>query len=1126
MCGGLADIRVAGFGKAFSVLLSLHITFLSIADEVLENSYAAFIFDSGRNFALSAIVDKHTGTRFEFDLSDGGSLGRMRRMVDGAPSAPISAGRPSKVARSPGCLRFEWDEASFEVRLPEDSGIAEWRMEWKSKGSLPYSFTYPDVKPRAVGATDRLYMPQRIGKVLDRPVSRDFEVSPTCPNWWSAQYVLFCGDPSAVRTLPPQVVAGNAIDGFVRGATPHESTLYFSADDFDFWRKDLILKGKKNFDSFDLGLTHFPQWPSSPADWRQDRLFSWKAPYAVRFGVLSGGAQNGIAEYRRQVAGKIPDRRMSPLAIGCRAWRSIHCSPGELAQIGHDMRETYRVPVTLHHYRYALGPFNWHFPELTSYRAGFREANDYLESIDCVTMPYGNSLRYDRSIASYDALGMAKAAVVGISGNVRATHLHGAITSYMLPGAPEWIEWNRAFVSDLFGKGGVHGFYLDEGAISPASLDYNPAHHAPHGGTYWCDGIRALADALRSEGRKFRTDAFLSIEGFGEHLIGHIDDFLLYGLQSPTGLRFHAFGFDHFPLMSLTYHDFAHAHSDRPDMTLGDDAFRLVMAQAWTWGMNIQMPATKAELEPRHAAKIAYCRDMVRCGWQGGDAYLSSGEMRYAALVPDVGQIGDAAIGVVSAPCRIEYRDKPWFGPSVLAGCFRDKATGNEALALANLTDKAQNVLIVAERTRIAPGKRRLFRNWPLPVKELDAKGDVAISLDASSVALIEWREDEPSPRALLPAPTPVPESLTNLDPQLPSPDSARTFHAYFAPGAILLSRPRNGGIARSTLTVRNFADRPLTLRLNGEGPYRLRAKSEAMLPVAVSCKDAPDPQRIPVRITSEDGLPRDETLFFETVPEQPDGTIGHPLRPIRFSQPISGPFRPMPFKVSAGARTFTMFSGWPGSGVGIVRTPDGRIAQPRPVGEDAFLGMKYAVDVPAGADGREWTYSHAWGQAYLAFGDGVEPLLNKVLSDIPQARAKASDAIGCVNRFGNLEFELPKSGPGKPVWTVVARIAYMETTPCLVLHCDLGVKRSGRIVLPLELWTDKGQRMTGYIQTFVRGSDGGLDVVVGDQTEMRRPRGTHKFSLEFDPPGEISEFDVVLSFAVTPKHKLKIFNP
>ena len=1098
---------------------------LSPGAETLENSRAAFVFSDKRNFALAAVVDKHTGTRFDFDLAGGGTLWQMRRMAEGAPSATISAGRPSRIVRRADALRFEWEEAALEVRLEGDSGIAEWRLEWNAAGALPYSFTYPVVRPRAVGPTDRLYMPQRIGKVVDRPVGRDFEVTPTCPNWWSAQYVLFCGDPSAVRPVSPQIAAGKAIDGFVRGATPHEATLYFSADDPAFWRKDLILRGREGGFSFDLGLTHFPPWPPSPADWGGERVFEWKAPYAVRLGVLPGGAQRGIAEYRRQVAGKIPARRMSELAVGCRAWRSIHCSPGELAQIGHDIRETYRVPATLHHYRYSLGPFNWHFPELTSWRAGFREANGYLDSIGCATMPYGNSMRYDRALASYGALGMEKAAVVGLSGAVRATQLHGAVTSYMLPGAPEWIGWNRAFVADLFGKGGVHGFYLDEGAISPAPLDYRAARHAPHGGTYWCDGMRALADALRREGCRFRKDAFLSVEGFGEHLIGHIDDFLLYGLQFPRGLPSHARGFDHFPLMPLTYHDFAHAHSDRPDMSLGDDAFRLVMAQAWAWGMNIQVPATRTELDSGHAKKIAFCRDLVRCAWQVGDAYLSVGEMRYAALVPDAGQIGDAAIGVVSAPCRIDYRDKPWFGPSVLAGCFRDKATGNEAVALVNVTDRAQDVRIAADRRRIAPGKRRLFRSWPLPAKELAANGDVVFRLEAATAAFLEWRDDAPSPRALLSAPAPVPEDLLNIDPQLPSSDSGRTFHAFFAPGAILL--PQAGdGVARSTLTVRNFADRPLTVRLNCGSAYRLRAKSEAMLPVAVACGTSSDPQRIPVRITSDDGLPRDETLFFETVSAAPADAIGHPLRPIRFSQPLGGPFRPMPFTISANARTFTLFGGWPGSGVGIVRTPDGQVAKMRSVGEDALLGMKYVVDVPAGAAGREWTYAHAWGQTYLAFGEGVEPLRIDALAGFPQARARATDAVGCVNRFGNLEIELPDAAPGGPVWTVAARIAYQETTPCVVLRCDLGARRRGRIDLPMELWTDKGQRMTGYIQAFAPGADGVADVIAGDQSETKRPRGTQRFSLSLEPPCEISAFDVVMSFAVTPKHRLKVFNP
>lgn len=1119
-----------------NVFASVFCTTVVSQAAILENSHAAFTFDEKNNFALKSILDKKTGTEFAFEVEKGDALWSARMMEDGAPSADRPAGAPESVERLDGMMRFKWREAVLEVRLPPDSGVAEWNFEWRSSGAWPYSMTYPRVRPCAVGATDRLYMPQRIGKVLDSPVGKIFNVNPICPNWWSAQFVLFCGDPSAkARPVAANPGAKRAIDGFVRGATPNESTLYFSADDFDFWRKELTLaNAKKDAKSFNLALAHIPPWPLLPDDLREARGdFAWRVPYTMRFGVLSGGMERGVAEYRRQVAPHLPAKRMSKRISDCFAWYSIHCAAGELAQIAYDMRSIYRVPVVLHHYRYSLGPANWH-PVHRPYREGLREAYAYLGAIDCSVMAYANSLRYARTLPSYESMGMEDAAVRGMTGTVRGMRLHGPPTVYMFPGSQKWIDWNCRFAAELAGTYGTHAYYLDEGAISHAPLDYAASRHPPHGGTYWSRGVQALADATRDAVGRFQKDPFTSTEGFGEHLIGHVDDFLLYGLTLPDGLASHAKGFDHFPITGFAYHDFARAHSDRPDVSLKDDAFRLVTAQAWTWGMNIQSPARKNELASTHTRKIAYCRDMVQCAWQVGARYLAEGEMRLVALVPSRDEIGDAAAAVISEPCRIRNRNVDWCGPSVLAGRFFDPASGREAIALANLTDSSKNVRIVTDRSRFAPNRKRLFRSWPLPVAELKADAEFSFTVNPSAVALLEWRDDEPTPRNLLEEPAPVPKSLQRdelkrLYPNRLESGSPRTFHVHFPVGSMVVAQPKDEDCARTVMMVDNYADKPLTLRVKDHGTYRFRPDSEALLPLSVGNVASSNPRCIPVSVVALDGLPKEEeNLFFDAVaaPESVDAT-GHPLRPVCFTHPVSGPFAPLSFRVKAGVRSFSFFTGWQGECMGVVRNPEGKTVRLRHVADDPFFGGRFDVDVPAGMDGKVWTYSHAWGpNAWLSFGEGVEPLKRDALKPLKH-NARTCVALGAIPEKAKPTVTLPKPVPGGAEWSLDRHVITLSRDQIAILHCKLPAPaRNITVRTRVTSNRNNGVGIISYLQTFEKGADGMIEVVTSDQLKRQwKDNGPHEMKVSLTRKNAISEFDMVLHCPMSADCKVDVLD-
>ena len=484
------------------LLLAVATARLCLAEDlVLENDFASFVFSEANGFALSSVTDRRTGTVFRFDLTKDSSLWAMTPMrpEHNTLAKRQSAPSPTGHALKGNSATFTWPDATLTVTLPPASGIAEWRFSWHGDGAWPYSFEFPYVRVTKVGEADRLYYPQRLGKVLEDPVGREFSVIPISPNWWSAQYAVYSASPTAPRTRsadPKRTV----IDGSIRGPRADESSLYLSPDDPAYWRKCIVLSGKRGSSSFPFGIEHFPPWakrPERPGDAKG--AFDWTCPYVVRFGVVRGGVDAAVTTYREQTKKEYASaRKTSRFLLQRPAWRSNHVTPAEMAGLARSIRDYYRVPAVLHHYEATLERFNWHFPEFRSYREGFREENEYLRSIDCRAMPYGNVVRFDRTLSTYPKVNGDTVAIRDINGAMRGDPFKGVPDTLAAWGDRTWTEYHRRMVRELFAKVGVGGYYMDEGCGS-ARLDYDPAHGGIHGGTYVSDGFRRFSHVLREE---------------------------------------------------------------------------------------------------------------------------------------------------------------------------------------------------------------------------------------------------------------------------------------------------------------------------------------------------------------------------------------------------------------------------------------------------------------------------------------------------------------------------------------------------------------------------------------------------------------------------------------------------
>ena len=1092
----------------------------SAQDLGLENAFVEFRFSERHGFALESVTDKRTGVTFSFDLSGKSSLWAVSRMDEmNCPGKPRPGGAPRRWARRGNALTFEWDEAVLSVRLPEDSGLAEWRMEWKGSGAWPYSFAYPALNVQKVGEADRLYYPQRLGKVLEDPVGREFGVIPISPNWWSSQFVLLSASPTASRHRDANPER-TGIDGFVRGARQDESTLYLSADDPAYWRKEARLTGRKGASSFKIELTHYPAWQSVPRKLGEAKgPFEWKAPYAVHFGVVSGGVDSGVETYRKERGFDArPVDSNSPIVTDRPAWRSIHLPPAELTKVGRNLRDYYRVPVVMHHYENTLERFNYHFSEFLSYKAHFREECEYLRSIDCSVMPYFNVVRFDRTLTSYVRSDGDTTAIRDMNGTMRGDPFKGVPDTLAAWGDPTWTRLHQAYARHVFGRGKVRGYYMDEGCGS-ARLDYNVAAGRIHGGTYICDGFRAFSDVVRGEARKIDPQAFLVTEGFGEHLIGHIDGFLLYGLRYPSGLNAHARGFDHFPLFSLVHHGRTTGVSDQPVVKLPVDMFRLGMAQAWAWGLQTQANGTDEELSEEHREKTEYCRELVRSSWQIGGKYLSSGRMVFSAVVENREEIGTASIGVVAKPYEILYGKLPWRGPEVLTGAYRDEATGDCALALANVRGSAAAVRVVRDSRRFAAGKRKLYRSWPLPVVELPLADEFAFTVPGNGVAILEWRDDAPVPRALLDKPAPLPDWVATCDSRAAAEvESARTYMAEFIPGALCVTDAREKGVFETAMLMDNRVASPLSVVLEPGGTYHLKGMSEALLPVSVRAVSSKDGVVIPVRVSAPGARPSEDLVRFVALQEPPANSIANLKTALKY--PVAGVKKPLPFTVSKGARTFSFYPGVYGEVFGILRDPEGRAVSWGAANDTFLAGTRYSVEVPPGMDGREWTYEHVGGKAFLSFGDGVEPMDRSVLG---AARApEPLPVLGFYCAPPKFDVSMPASSPGQ-TWSERLHLAFHGKWPETLLRCDFAQPVAGRVTCPIRIATKGGCRVYGYLQAFVRRPDGSFDVVTGPQEERKARKGRAELPFAIDLAQPVSSLELVLRFTGSPAYDLTV---
>ena len=754
----------------FAILISFLSTALSAESQVLlENDHAAFEF-SDRDSALIGIRNRKSGRGIR--LNGGRSLWSLRLQDYGRNHPEISPDRPAQVMRrriSGGQeLTLSWHAIALPVgtlnvdvvvTLPDDSGIADWRLRARTDGAPAMwirSVTFPRVDGVNSLGDDYLIYGSYLGRLVRSPGMRLKHEEINHPGRWSMQFAAFYGSAELNANSLVPMKGSFQVNGFHRGMASDETGLFLAADDGKGYLKSLHLTGMPKTSTFAVSPIHYPVFPFWPQDSAlRSQEFSFQLPYSIKMGTYSGGAGEAAELYRKLVEKRkwmrngplrSPGNPISPKVLNCAFWVKAYNGANKTVPEILRMRDDLRVPVNTHWVRYGVNRFDDnnldYFPTMANYREGVRVLREHGIGV----APYVCCAVWDQDTESYLRYGMERAAARNEFGIPHIWPLAGNQPSaWMNPASPLWRKQYQAVTMKMFGQWGTDGQYLDVLACA-GKLCYNTDLHAPHGGTYWTDGNRLLLKDLRKSIRRMEADPFLTTEGFTENYIDLMDCFLTldltrYGWKNRQSS-------DVFPLFSYVYHDHAIAYGSDCAQQIAPEMLRWEMGLSFTWGIQLCYSAFQIN-PPGESIHDRFTRELARAWHCSAYKFLAGGKGIEIAQIPDPALCGAAPVSVVSPACRIVLSgelDFPWIGPSVPASAWRAH-DGTTGLTLANISGKEQNIRIHF-KPRILHGKYdTVWQSWPLPAKKIGKLPETApleFTIPADRALVLEIRDDSP----------------------------------------------------------------------------------------------------------------------------------------------------------------------------------------------------------------------------------------------------------------------------------------------------------------------------------------------------------------------------------------------
>lgn len=749
---------------------------VNAAEVILENNHAAFVFESEHCYALKRIVNKQTKRTVEFaePALKTGSPWQLNLLDEGRELPPLYG--DGNVAVSHGrsaagkTLTMRWEvkpaTVTAVITLPDDSGIADWHLKAECTGK-PAMWVKSAIFPRLDGVKtlgdDALIYGEYSGRLVRNPGKRLREVTIGHPGRWSMQFAAFYGSDQLNANELVNLGGSFKVNGFHRGPAPDETGLFLAADDGDDYQKTLKLNGRSKYADFVMAPVHYPVLPHWPMDSKPvGEKFVYDMPYQMKLGIFSGGAGAAADIYREMVKnrkwlenGIVRGGRhhISQRVLDGAFWAKFYHGANKVVPEILQMQEYLQVPVNTHWCRYGVGRFDDnnldYFPTMAEYRSGVKT----LRRAGVGVAPYVCCAIWDPDTESYRRNGMERAVARNEFGNPYIWPLAGNQPSFwMNPASPLWRAKYLETTMKMMGQFATDGQYLDVMACA-GRLCYNTELHEPHGGNYWAGGNHKLLAELRRNAREITAEPFFTTEGFSENYINQIDAFLTlditrYGWKNRAGI-------DVFPLFSLVYHDYAVAYGSDSGQRLTPEMLRWEMGLSFVWGIQLCW-SDYVIAAPGNTVHDVYTRELAQAWYRSGYKFLTGGRGIETAQVPDAALAGNAAVAVISEPCKIALSGMisfPWEGPSVPGSTWRAH-DGTIGITAANISGKPQNIKIKIDREKLNAQGNVIWRTWPLPAQRvgvLSGQNEWDFSLPADSALILEIRgEAEPEIRPLL----------------------------------------------------------------------------------------------------------------------------------------------------------------------------------------------------------------------------------------------------------------------------------------------------------------------------------------------------------------------------------------
>jgi len=605
---------------------------------VLENDHVRMTFEA-HHAGLASLMDKTSGVEHVHAVQGAHALWQIQcsHAKDSyelastqfpCAAATVTTGPASR------CATFTWrglalgaEAASVdvvvEVELPQESGIAAWRIH-VSNASSGWGLRAVEF-PKVTGMLE----------AGNYDLAGAFGHTET----WGALYRGFSGRlekryPDGWHGMSTQFIC----------ATRQSSSIYFAAHDPRAWFKEFVVEpGNECFIrtyAENIGVAGS----------------GYQAPYPAMLGVYQGDWLSGCKIYRKFAAaapwtakGKLAAGEVTlpagrAIGLWLREWTwtkdSVGDYPSMLKQVK-DAQDYFGVPLGFHWYNWQVADFDTHYPHFFPPKAGVAKLARGMVDLGLVVMPYINGRIADQN--NPDFAGLVKDAAKAADGNIYTELYDNEVKqAVMCPSTRFWQDTVTANVRQLVTGLGVNAVYIDQIAAAPPCLCFDPTHgHPLGGGSWWVDAYRQMLGQVRGFARGDGRSVLITSENTAEPYIDGLDANLVVTEHSKCSI----------PILPAVYSGYTmYFGSAEAALGLSNEQWPIELGRDFLWGCQNGWFGFNL-FNTENTQKKAYLRTLAQAR-VAGIKYLAEGEL----------------LGLIDDGSRSDYQDVPWLQGSIWKG--------------------------------------------------------------------------------------------------------------------------------------------------------------------------------------------------------------------------------------------------------------------------------------------------------------------------------------------------------------------------------------------------------------------------------------------------------------------------